>query len=750
MIDKSIFFKEQNMYKTNRKKKSIKRVLEENDLTEIEYEEIEKTLKREPNDTELGLYSAMWSEHCSYKSSKPLLRIFPTQAEWVLFGPGENAGVIDVGDNLAMVMKIESHNHPSAVEPFHGAATGSGGVVRDILAMGARPVALLGSLRFGRADDPHVKHLAQEVARGLAFYGNHIEVPTIGGETYFLDSYQGNPLVNAMCIGLVKKEEIVVAIAREAGSRVILVGEKTGRDGVGSASFASRELEGEEEKIEHPPIPQGNPHLEKKIIEACLELVEKNLLLGMQDLGAAGLVSSSCEMASKGNCGIELNLSLVPRKEKGMTPKEIMLSETQERMLLVANEDKLNDIGEIFDQWGVEYTVIGKVTLDGLLRLKEGEKIVGEVPAKSLAEGVPIRTYQGSPHPKVKEMQKLNLENISQPEDFNQALLKILASPNISSKKWFYKNNQKMSAKGTEVILFPGDDAGVLRIKGSNKAIAFTVDGNGRYCFLNPFVGGKIAVAEAARNLSCKGAVPMAITDNLNFGNPEKREIFWQLEESIKGMSNACEVLGIPVISGNVSLNNESNGEAIYPTPIIGMAGIIEDYKQLCTMSFKNDGDLIVLIGENKEEIGGSEYLKVIYHMERGLPPSIDLTLEKSVQDTCRESIQTGILSSAHDCADGGLVITLAECCIAGETGIEIEIDTEIRNDVFLFGETQSRIVVSLPAQNLDSLKEIANKYQTPIHILGKVIGNRFRIGRLIDIKLEQLIEAWARGIEYA
>ncbi|HBY57531.1 MAG TPA: phosphoribosylformylglycinamidine synthase subunit PurL [Candidatus Atribacteria bacterium] len=734
------------MNNNNQEERDLKKILEENDLTESEYKKIVETLKREPNDVELGLYSAMWSEHCSYKSSKPLLNIFPTQAEWVLFGPGENAGAINIGEGLAMMMKIESHNHPSAVEPFHGAATGLGGVVRDILAMGARPVALLGSMRFGSLEDSHVKYLVKEAAKGLAFYGNGIEVPTIGGETYFLDSYQGNPLVNAMCVGLAKKKEIVVAVAKGADSIVILAGEKTGRDGVGSASFASRELEGEEKEIEHPSIPQGNPFLEKKLIEACLEIVKRGLILGMQDLGAAGLVSSTCEMASKGNCGIELDLSLVPQKEKNMTPREIMLSETQERMLLIAKKDKEDEIGKIFNKWGIEYTVIGKVTSDGLLRLKEGERIVGEVPAKSLAEGVPIRYYQSRIPAKLKEIQELNLENISQPEDYNQVLLKILASPNICSKEWVFKDHKKISAEGTEAILFPGDDAGVLKINGSKRGIAFTTDGNGRYCYLDPFVGGEIAVAEAARNLSCKGALPMAVTDNLNFGNPEKEEVFWQLEESVKGISEACEALGVPVISGNVSLNNESNGEAIYPTPIIGMAGIIEDCNQLCPMSFKNDSDLIVLIGENKEEIGGSEYLKVFHNMEKGLPPQIDLNLEKSVQDACRESIQAGIISSAHDCSDGGLAIALAECCITGEKGAKVEINnTNIRNDALLFGETQSRIVVSLPERNLDSLKEIANKFEAPIQILGKVEGNSLKINNLIDIEVVQLKKAWKR-----
>jgi len=734
----------------NKEERSLKRILEENNLTEAEYGEIVKTLNREPNDVELGLYSAMWSEHCSYKSSKPLLTIFPTQAEWVLFGPGENAGAIDIGEGLALVMKIESHNHPSAVEPFHGAATGIGGVVRDILAMGARPVALLGSLRFGSLDDPHVKYLVKEVAKGLAFYGNNIEVPVIAGETYFLENYQGNPLVNAMCVGLVKKDGIVVAVAKGTDSIVLLAGAKTGRDGVGSASFASRELAEVEKEIAHPPIPQGDPHLEKKIIEACLEIADKGLILGMQDLGAAGLVSSTCEMASKGNCGIELDLSLVPCRDKNITPREIMLSETQERMLLIAKKDNKKEIGKVFDKWGIEYSVVGKVTSDGLLRLKEGDKIVAEVPAKSLAGGVPIRHYQGSIPAKLKEIQEIDLEEISQPPDYNQALLKLLSSSNVGSKKWIYKNFRKISATGTEVILFPEDDAGILKIEGSKKAMAFTVDGNGRYCYLDPFIGGEIAVAEAARNLSGKGARPLAITDNLNFGNPENKEIYWQLEESVKGISKAAQILGIPVISGNVSLNNESNKEAIYPTPIIGMAGIIEDFTKIATMSFKNDGDLIVLIGENREELGGSEYLKVFYNIEKGLPPQIDLYLEKSVQNTCQESISSGILSSAHDCSEGGLIVTLAESCIAGGKGINVNKKANIRNDALLFGESQSCIVVSLPKQNLDSLKNIARKYQATLEILGQVEGDSLRFGNLIDVKVEQLKQVWESNFNNA
>jgi phosphoribosylformylglycinamidine synthase len=553
-----------------------------------------------------------------------------------------------------------------------------------------------------------------------------------------------------MCVGLVKKDDIVVAVAKGTDSIVLLVGARTGRDGVGSASFASRELAEVEKEIEHPPIPQGDPYLEKKIIEACLEIADKKLILGMQDLGAAGLVSSTCEMASKGNCGIELDLSLVPRKDKNITPREIMLSETQERMLLIIKKDDREEIGKVFDKWGVEYAVVGKVTTDGFLRLKERDKIVAEVPAKSLAGGVPIRHYQSRIPANLKDIQKIDLEKILPPQDYNQALLKLLSSPNLSSKKWIYNSFRKISATGTEVILFPGDDAGIFKIEGSKKAIAFTVDGNGRYCYLEPFAGGEITVAEAARNLSCKGAQPLAITDNLNFGNPEKEEIFWQLEESVKGISKAAQIMGIPVISGNVSLNNESNKEAIYPTPIIGMVGIIEDFTRICTMSFKNDGDLIVLIGENKEELGASEYLKVIHNIEKGLPPQIDLHLEKSVQAACRESIASGILSSAHDCSDGGLIIALVEACVTGGKGIYVDKKAKNRDDALLFGESQSCIVVSLPEKNLDSLKNIAHKYQAPLEILGEVEGDRLRFGNLIDVKVEQLKKAWESNFNNA
>ena len=649
-----------------------------------------------------------------------------------------------------MVMKIESHNHPSAVEPFHGAATGIGGVVRDIFAMGARPSAVMSSLRLGSWEDPHIQYLAREITKGVAFYTNNIEVPVIGGETYFLDCYQENPLVNVMCIGFVKKDSIIVAAAKEKDSIVILAGKRTGRDGVGSASFSSRELTEIDQRIQHPPIPQGDPFLEKRIIESCLEIVKKDLILGMQDLGAAGLVSSTSEMASKGNCGIELDLSLVPKEGVNITPREMMLSETQERMILVARRENYDEIKEIFDKWNVESTVIGKVTADGMLRLKEGGNIVAEVPAKSLAEMAPIRSYKGQTPIKQSELQSLILEKIPQPVDFNEALLKMLSSTNLCSKKEFYNSFNHLNAEGTEVILFPGDDAGIIKIDGSDKAMAFSVDGNSKYCYLDPFVGGQITVAEAARNLSCKGAYPLAITDNLNFENPEKKEIYWQLEKSILGIGQAARELGVPVISGNVSLNNESNNEAIYPTPVIGMAGIIENPANICTLSFKNDGDLVVLIGKNKEEIGGSEYLRIFHGLIKGTPPQIDWNLEKSVQNTVLEGVNMGIFSSAHDCSDGGLITALAECCIAGGKGIKIDIKAKIRDDALLFGESQSRIVVSLSEKNLPILKEIAAKYKTPIEVLGEVGGDSLKCGNLIDIRIDKILKAWEKDFNNA
>ncbi|HEC93551.1 MAG TPA: phosphoribosylformylglycinamidine synthase subunit PurL, partial [Candidatus Atribacteria bacterium] len=606
-------------------------------LTPKEYNKIKEYLQREPNEVELGMYSVMWSEHCSYKNSKPLLKLFPNSAEWVLQGPGENAGIIDIGDDQVIAMKIESHNHPSAIEPFQGAATGIGGIVRDIFAMGARPIALLDSLRFGDFNNPQTQYLYKGVIEGISFYGNCIGVPTVGGETIFSSSYQENILVNVMCVGYAKKNDILRAVARGEGNLVILIGAKTGRDGIGGASFASTELD-ENSDEDRPAVQIGDPFSEKLLIEACLELRGLDYVIGLQDCGAAGLTSSLCEMASRGDSGLDIELSKVPQREEGMNPFEIILSESQERMIVVVKKGKEEEIKKIFNKWGLDSAVIGRVTKDGKFRVRNKGKIVADIPAKSLAEGAPICLRKGKRPEFLGSVNQLDLSEISQPDDYNQVLLRLLGSPNIMSKEKIYEHYDYMVRNNT--ILPPGDDAAVLRIKRTKKAIALTTDGNGRYCYLDPLMGGKIAVAEAARNLSCKGALPRAVTDCLNFGNPEKETIYWQLEEAIKGISEACRVLETPVISGNVSLYNESKGEAIYPTPVIGMAGIIEDYKHICSMEFKNSGDLIVLLGENKEELGGSEYLKVIHNLEKGIPPQIDLLKERAVQNVCREAIK--------------------------------------------------------------------------------------------------------------
>ncbi|HDK25538.1 MAG TPA: phosphoribosylformylglycinamidine synthase subunit PurL [Candidatus Atribacteria bacterium] len=713
-------------------------------LTPKEYDKIKEYLQREPNEVELGMYSVMWSEHCSYKNSKPLLKLFPNSAEWVLQGPGENAGIIDIGDDQVIAMKIESHNHPSAIEPFQGAATGIGGIVRDIFAMGARPIALLDSLRFGDFGNPQTQYLYKGVIEGISFYGNCIGVPTVGGETVFSSSYQENILVNVMCVGYAKKNDILRAVARGEGNLVILIGAKTGRDGIGGASFASTELD-ENSDEDRPAVQIGDPFSEKLLIEACLEIRGLDYVIGLQDCGAAGLTSSLCEMASRGDSGLDVELSKVPQREEGMNPFEIMLSESQERMILVVKKGKEEEIKKIFNKWGLDSAVIGRVTNDGKFRVRNKGKIVADIPAKSLAEGAPICPRKGKKPEFLSWVNQLDLSEISQPDDYNQVLLRLLGSPNIMSKEKIYEHYDYMVRNNT--ILSPGDDAVVLRIKGTKKAIALTTDGNGRYCYLDPLIGGKIAVAEAARNLSCKGALPRAVTDCLNFGNPERETIYWQLEEAIKGISEACRVLETPVISGNVSLYNESKGEAIYPTPVIGMVGIIEDYKHICSMEFKNSGDLIVLLGENKGELGGSEYLKVIHNLEKGIPPQIDLLKERAVQNVCREAIKKNLLSSAHDCSDGGLAIALAESCIKGKRGARIKIEDKMRSDALLFGESQSRIIVSINPKDLSLLQEIADKYQVSLLVLGSVEGENLNINRLISLKVDKLEKVW-RGIE--
>ncbi len=719
-------------------------------LLDYEYDEIMKALKREPNYLELGMYGVMWSEHCSYKNSKPVLRRFPTEGVQVLQGPGENAGIVDIGENLAVVMKVESHNHPSAVEPYHGAATGVGGIIRDIFAMGSRPVALLNSLRFGKLDNERVKFLFGGAVAGIAGYGNVMGIPTVGGEVYFDSSYTENPLVNAMGVGLIEHDRIIRGRAAGSGNSVMLVGAATGRDGIHGASFASEELSDESEK---PTMQVGDPFMEKLLLEASLELLENNWVVGIQDLGAAGLTSSSCEMAARAGSGIELDVSLVPKREKGMTPYEVMISESQERMLVIVEKGHEEDVNKIFSKWDLSAVKIGMVTDDGMLRVLEKGTIVAEVPAKSLAEGVPIVERQAK-RPAYMDDLDVDYAEIQVPSDLDEVLLKLLASLNIASKAWVYQ--QFDSSVLTNTVVPPGSDSAVLRIKGTKKGIALTIDCNGLYCYLDPYEGGKQAVAEAARNLVVSGARPLALTDGLNFGNPEKPEVYYQFEKCADGISEAAKVLDTPVIGGNVSFYNESKGIAINPTPVIGMVGVLENVEKHCTISFKKQGDIVLLLGENTEELGGSEYLRELHNISKGIPPRVDLEKEKSIQECCLKAIELGLVSSAHDISEGGLAVAIAESCIAGNMGFAGEIESEIRIDALLFGEGQSRIIVSLPEGNLSTFQKLAEGMGVPTTILGFVSPDRMKIqvkqnGIIvgsIDVSTEKIADTWGNAIK--
>ncbi|SJZ81284.1 phosphoribosylformylglycinamidine synthase subunit PurL [Selenihalanaerobacter shriftii] len=713
-------------------------------LTATEYDMIVDILGRDPNKTELGMYGVMWSEHCSYKNSKAILRNLPTEGDRVLQGPGENAGIIDIGDEQAVSFKIESHNHPSAIEPYQGAATGVGGIIRDIFTMGARPIASLNSLRFGELDDDRVKFLFEGVVEGIAGYGNCIGIPTVGGEVYFSESYQENPLVNAMCVGIMDHEDISTGTAEGVGNPVMVVGATTGRDGIQGASFASDELT-EDSEEDRPAVQVGDPFMEKLLLEACLELIKTGALVGIQDMGAAGLTGSSCEMASRGGAGIELDIDLVPKREIGMNSYEVMLSESQERMLVVPKKGKEDIVEKIFEKWDLHAEVIGKVTDDGMLRILDKGQIAAEVPARSLADDAPEYQRESKRPSYLDEVQDYDLTNLTETTDYNQSLLDVLQSPNIASKEWVYQQYDHMVR--TNTVVLPGSDAAVLRVKGAKKGLAVTTDCNGRYCYLDPELGGAIAVAEAARNIVCAGGEPIAITDGLNFGNPMKPEIYWQFEKCIEGISEACLSLGTPVTGGNVSFYNESPAGAIYPTPIIGMVGLLENIEEATTSHFKDEGDVILLLGETKEELGGSEYLKVIHDLETGKLPELDLDLEKKVQNTCLEAIKAGIIKSAHDCADGGLAVTLAESCISGGLGARIEIDNNLSNSGLLFSETQSRIVISVDEKDVNQVKEIALSNNISVTKLGKVTGEELIINDLINLKVKGMKREWKESI---
>lgn len=724
------------------------KIYREMGLTDEEFEKATKILGRLPNYTETGIFSVMWSEHCSYKHSKPVLRTFPTEGPQVLQGPGEGAGIVDIGDNQAVVFKMESHNRPSAVEPYEGAATGVGGILRDVFSMGARPIALVNSLRFGDLKSERTKYLFERAVAGIAGYGNKIGVPTVAGEVAFDPIYQDNPLVNAMCVGLIDHDQIQKGVAKGIGNPVIYAGAPTGRDGIHGATFASEQLS-EEAEAKVPAVQAGDPFLESLLLEATLELIESGYVVGIQDMGAAGLTSSSAEMASKAGNGIELNLDLAPQREKDMSAYEIMLSESQERMLVVAKEGTEEEVCKIFEKWGLQAATIGRVTDDNMLRVIHKGEVKAEIPADKLADDAPVYHMPAKTPAYYEAFADVDPTNIEEPADYNETLRALLSSPNIASKEWAYSQFDSMARADTAVA--PGSDAGVVMIRGTRKAIAMATDCNSGYVYLDPYHGGAIAVAEAARNVVCSGAKPLAITDNLNFGSPENPEIFWQLEQSAKGIGDACRQLNAPVISGNVSLYNETDGKAIYPTPTIGVVGLIEDVDHMTTQSFKREGDAILLLGETKAEIGGSEYQKLRVGRIEGRPPQIDLEMERNVQDATLEAIRAGLVRSAHDCSEGGLAVAIAESCVCGGLGADIQLQTDLRADFALFSESASRIVLSVSPEHVEDVKRIAEKHGAPCSRIGAVGTNRLAIAvngeKIIDQPLSDIETAWKEAI---
>ena len=696
----------------------------EHGLTKQEYERLVAMLGRAPTFTELGIISALWSEHCSYKHSRPVLKTLPTQAPYVLQGPGENAGVISIGDGLAIAFKIESHNHPSAVEPYQGAATGVGGILRDVFTMGARPIAMLNSLRFGSLDSSRVRYLFAGVVKGVGDYGNCVGIPTVAGEIVFDKSYETNPLVNAMCVGLLHQDDLIRAKAEGIGNPIIAVGARTGRDGIHGASFASEDLS-EASDAKRPRIQVGDPFTEKLLLEASLELIKSGHIVAIQDMGAAGLTSSSAEMAERGDVGVTIDVTKVPTRESGMSPYEILLSESQERMLVVAKKGHENAVAEILTKWDLTAAVIGEVIAEPVYRVTEGSTVVAEFPGSRLVTDCPSYSPDARESDAIKALRAADpfaIAELREEKDPLWTLERLLSSPTIASKAWAYR--QYDSTVRTNTVIGPGGDAAVLRIRGTNKAIAVKTDCNGRYVYLDPRVGGRIAVAEAARNVACTGARPMAITNCLNFGNPTRPEVFYQFREAVAGMGEACRALGTPVTGGNVSLYNESPGRAVYPTPVIGMVGLIDDLAHITRATFQRDDDAVLLLGEMRSELGGSEYLATIHDEVLGAPPACDLDREKAVIDALLESIRAGLVSSAHDCSDGGLGIALAECCIADRenaAGADIDLSAwqDIPNRAILFSETQARIVVSTSAP--ERVLEIAKKAGVPCSRIGTV-----------------------------
>ena len=757
-------------------------VITAHNLTPEEFTRIQELLGREPNLVELGVFSVMWSEHCSYKSSRIHLKRLPTTGERVIVPPGENAGVVDLGDGWCAAFKIESHNHPSFIEPFQGAATGVGGILRDIFTMGARPIAALNSLRFGSLDNPENgprnRSLLAGVVAGIAHYGNAFGVPTIGGEVAFDDCYALNPLVNAFALGLVRKDQIFFGKATGVGNPVLYVGAKTGRDGIHGATMASAEFD-EEALQKRPTVQVGDPFLEKLLLEACLEAMRSGAVAGIQDMGAAGLTCSTCEMAARADTGIEIDLSLVPQRETGMSAYEMLLSESQERMLIVAHKGREREVADIFRKWDLDAVVIGRVLDDGRMRVNHDGEMVCDVPVKALTDEAPVyerpmraQVNAGSvdvpsaPASEARVRTSLHTDNNASVRasalnadgtsalPANDALLKLLSSSNLASKEWVYRQYDHMVRTNTAVL--PGADAAVVRIKETRRALAIALDGNGRYCAANPREGARLMVAEAARNVVCVGAQPIAITNCLNFASPERPEVMWSFSEVIDGIAEACEAFNTPVVSGNVSFYNETEGRGILPTPVIGMVGLIEDVKRVVQPGFKKAGDLIALLGTTRDDLSLSEYAIVFNGKTGGQVPVLDLKVERAVQTACLRAAEAGLLRSAHDCADGGLAIALAECCFSSLNreafGADIDITGDYDVTTRLFSETPSRIIVSFAESTLDSIKEIAAAAPCPLTLIGKVGSDRLVISsggeEVVELDVIELEAAWRSSLK--
>lgn len=708
-----------------------KNLYEEVGLTYEEYKMITEILGREPNELELNLFGVMWSEHCGYKNSKALLKHLPTKGDHILQGPGENAGIVDIGDGYAVCFKVESHNHPSAVEPYEGAATGVGGIIRDIFTMGARPIALLDSLKFGTLEDSRTKYLFEGVISGIAGYGNCVGIPTVGGETAFDPTYKNNILVNVMCVGIMKKDKIFKGVAQGVGNSVFYVGHTTGRDGMGGATFASADLTQESEE-KRSAVQVGDPFMEKLLLEACLELFQTDAVVGIQDMGAAGLTSSTCETAARAGTGIEIDVALVPKREEGMNPIEVMLSESQERMLVIVKKEKEEEVYKIFEKWGLHAVKIGRVTDDGMLKILDNGKVVAEVPAKALAHA-PAYVRETKEPEVVKVSPQFDIYSLPQPQDLNEAVLKMISNPNLASKEYIYRQYDYMVR--TDTIIRPGHDASLLRIKGTKKGIAVTIDSNGRYCYLNPYEGVQLVLAESYRNIVAVGAKPLAITDGLNFGNPLYPEIYYQFVKTIEGLKVACEYFETPVTGGNVSFYNQSEEGAIYPTPVIGMVGVIEDVEKAVDISFKEEGDIIAVIGKTLDDIGASEYLSFYHGIVSGRVPKLDLKRHKETCDKVLECINQGLFKSVHDISDGGFIIALLESAFRGKKGVAIKVNTSLREDFYLFSETPGRFLVTFKEENLQKIKEILNGIE--LEIIGKVTDKYEILGQINDKKLK-------------